>query len=93
MFITLEEGANANLIVCATVFERNRRAVLGATLMGRRGKLQRTTRSPVIVEEIADLSAELKRVSGLDGSFKIVSGRPDEAKTGGGGQDGRERKT
>jgi error-prone DNA polymerase len=35
MFITLEDGtANANLIVWPSVFEGNRRAILGATMLG-----------------------------------------------------------
>ena len=43
MFITLEdESANANLIVWPTVFEQNRRAILGATMLGCRGRVQST---------------------------------------------------
>jgi error-prone DNA polymerase len=94
MFITLEdEGANANLIVWPSVFERNRRAILGATLMGCRGRLQSANGViHVIAEQIVDLSGELKPVSGLDAAFPMVSGRGDEAKTGGGGLDSREAK-
>src|SRR4029077_8308198 len=41
MFITLEdESANANLIVWPKVFEQNRRAVLGASMLGCRGLVQ-----------------------------------------------------
>jgi error-prone DNA polymerase len=46
----------------------------------------------LIVEQITDLSAELKRVSGLDAAFPMVSGRGDEAKTGESGVDSREAK-
>ncbi|WP_159006262.1 error-prone DNA polymerase [Bradyrhizobium sp. S69] len=94
MFITLEdEGANANLIVWPSVFEQNRRAILGATLMGCRGRLQSANGViHVIAEQILDLSGELKRVSGLDAAFPMVSGRGDEAKTGGSGLDSREAK-
>jgi error-prone DNA polymerase len=41
MIITLEdEGANANIIVWPSIFERNRRAILAASLMGCAGKVQ-----------------------------------------------------
>jgi error-prone DNA polymerase len=94
MFITLEdEQANANLIVWPSVFEQNRRAILGATLLGCRGSVQCANDVlHLIVEQVVDLSADLKRVSGLDAAFPIVSGRGDEAMSGGHGTDSREPK-
>jgi error-prone DNA polymerase len=94
MFITLEdEGANANLIVWPSVFEQNRRAVLGATLMGCRGKVQKANGvTHLIVEHVSDFSADLKRVSGLGTAFPMVAGRGDEARSGGSGGDSREPK-
>jgi error-prone DNA polymerase len=76
MFITLEdENANANLIIWPSVFEGSRRAILGATLMGCRGKLQKANGViHLIVEDVADLSAEVKRVSGLDAPFTLARG-------------------
>lgn len=58
MFITPEdESANANLIVWPSVFEQNRRAILGATLMGCRGKVQKANGViHLIVDEVTDLS-------------------------------------
>ena len=92
MFITLEdESANANLIVWPSVFERNRRTILSASVMGCRGKVQHESDViHLIVEEVSDLSSELKRISGLDAAFPLVPGRGDEARHGGHGPDSRD---
>jgi error-prone DNA polymerase len=94
MFVTLEdETANANLIVWPTVFEKNRRPILAATMMGCRGRVQCANGViHLIVEEVVDLSAELRLISGLDAAFPLRAGRGDEAKTGGSGGDSREPK-
>ena len=94
MFVTLEdESANANLIVWPTVFEENRRPILGATMLGCRGKVQHASGvTHLIVEQVRDLSADLRRVSGIDDAFPLASGRGDEAKHGGHGLDSREPK-
>jgi error-prone DNA polymerase len=94
MFLTLEdESANANLIVWPTVFEQNRRPILGATVIGCRGKVQHASGViHLIVEQVRDLSADLRRVSGIDDPFPLTPGRGDEAKHGGHGLDSRERK-
>src|SRR5882724_2407701 len=79
MFITLEdEETNANLIVWPSVFEQSRRAILGASFFSCRGKVQKANGvTNLIVEQVTDLSADLKRVSGLDTAFPMVSGRGD----------------
>ncbi|MFZ8368798.1 OB-fold nucleic acid binding domain-containing protein, partial [Staphylococcus aureus] len=42
MFITLEDETNvANLVVWTNVFEKHRRTVLGSSMMGVRGQVQR----------------------------------------------------
>jgi error-prone DNA polymerase len=94
MFITIEdESANANLIVWPSVFEKNRRAILVASMFGCRGKVQKANGViHLIVEEVVDLTANLKRVSGLDGVFPLQAGRGDEAKGGGSGTDSRDPK-
>ena len=73
MFITLEdESANANLIVWPNVFEQNRRVILGASMLGCRGKVQHASGvTHLIVEQVSDLSVELRRVSGIDGAFPV----------------------
>jgi error-prone DNA polymerase len=84
MFMTLEdESANANIIVWPSVFEKNRRTILSASMLGCRGKVQRASGViHLIVESVSDLTADLKTVSGLDGPFPLVAG--------GGGSDSRE---
>ena len=94
MFITLEdESANANLIVWPSVFEKNRRAILAGSMLGCRGKVQKANGViHLIVEQVHDLTADLRTVSGLDTNFPLTSGRGDEAKGGGSGPDSREPK-
>jgi len=94
MFITLEdESANANLIVWPSFFDKNRRTILAATMMGCRGRVQCANGViHLIVEEVADLSADLKLISGLDAAFPLTAGRGDEARHGGGADDSREAK-
>jgi error-prone DNA polymerase len=94
MFVTLEdESANANLIVWPTVFEKNRRTILAATMLGCRGRVQSSNNViHLIVEEVTDLSADIKLISGVDMAFPLAAGRGDEAKHGGSGLDSREPK-
>jgi error-prone DNA polymerase len=94
IFVTLEdESANANLIVWPSVFEKNRRTMLGSTMLGCRGKVQSTNGViHLIVEYLTDLTHDLKQVSGRDAPFPLVPGRGDEAKQGGSGLDSREPK-
>jgi error-prone DNA polymerase len=82
MFITLEdESSNANLIVWPSVFEKNHRAILGASMLGCRGKVQNANNViHLIVEQVVDLTADLKLVAGLDGEFPLPAGRGDEVK-------------
>jgi error-prone DNA polymerase len=87
-----DESANANIILWPPVFENNRRTILSASMLGCRGKAQRASGViHMIVESVSDLTADLKRVSGLDAAFPLVAGRSDEARHGG-GWDSREGK-
>ena len=94
MFVTLEdETANANLIVWPTVFEENRRPILSATMFGCQGRVQHASGvTHLIVEQVRDLSGDLRRVSGMNDAFPLTPGRGDEAKHGGHGLDSREPK-
>jgi error-prone DNA polymerase len=91
MFITLEdEAGTGNLIVWPSVFEKNRRTILSASMLGCRGKVQRASGViHLIVEQVIDLTADLKTVSGLDA---LIPGKSDEAKHGGHGPDSRDPK-
>jgi len=64
MFITLEDETEvANLVVWTKVFEANRRIVLGASMMGVRGQVQREGEViHVIAQRLEDLSPMLASV-------------------------------
>jgi error-prone DNA polymerase len=64
MFITLEDETNvANLVVWTKVFEANRRTVLGASMMGVRGQVQREGEViHVIAQRLDDLSPLLASI-------------------------------
>ena len=64
MFITLEDETNvANLVVWTNVFEKNRRTVLGASMMGVRGQVQREGEViHLIAQRLDDLSPLLASV-------------------------------
>jgi error-prone DNA polymerase len=87
MFITLEDETGiGNLIVWPSVFERFRRAILGSSMLGCQGKVQRESEViHVIVEHLADLSAELRRCAN---SVSLSGGRQDAA-TGPARREGR----
>jgi error-prone DNA polymerase len=91
MFITLEDETGiANLVVWQSLFERQRRIVLGAGMMGVRGKVQRAGDViHVVAERLTDLSDLLRSVGDREEAFPLPHGRGDEAK-GGGGPDQRE---
>ena len=93
MFITLEDESDiANLIVWPSLFEKQRRIVIGAQMMACRGHVQRATGViHVIAEHLVDHSDMLRRVGGMDQDFTIPTGRGDEAKHGGSGLDPREK--
>jgi len=64
MFITLEDETNvANLVVWTNIFEKNRRTVLGAAMMGVRGQVQREGEViHLIAQRLDDLSPLLASV-------------------------------
>jgi len=64
MFVTLEDETEvANLVVWTNVFEKYRRVVLGASMMGVRGQVQREGKVVhVIAQRLDDLSALLASV-------------------------------
>ena len=71
MFITLEDETNvANLVVWTKIFEANRRTVLGSSMMGVRGQVQREGEViHLIAQRLEDLSPMLASV----GSRRDVS--------------------
>jgi error-prone DNA polymerase len=84
MFITLEdESGIANLIVWPQVFDQFRRAVLGASMMAVRGRVQREGEVVhLVAHQITDLSRELASVGGREAAFPLPHGRGDQVRAG-----------
>jgi len=85
-FITLEDETEVvNLIVWPSLFERQRRLVLSAGMIGCRGKVQREGEViHVIAEHLVDLTELLNSVGSRNEAFPVPHGRGDEAKHGSG---------
>jgi len=79
MFITLEdESGIANLVLWPKVFNRHRRIVLGAGMIGVEGRVQRAGEVVhLVAHRLTDMSAELASV-GRQGAFPLPHGRGDE---------------
>ena len=86
MFVTLEdETGPLNVIVWPSLFERFRRTVFSAGMMGVAGKLQREASViHVVALRLVDLSPALRRLGERGTAFPLPLGRADEARTGGG---------
>ena len=80
MFITIEdETAFANLVIWTKVFEQHRRIVLGAGMIGVRGRIQREGEVVhIVAHHLTDLSAELASVGSRETAFPLPHGRGDE---------------
>ena len=80
MFITIEdETAFANLVIWTKVFEQHRRIVLGAGMIGVRGRIQREGEVVhIVAHHLTDLSAELASVGSREAAFPLPHGRCDE---------------
>ncbi len=82
VFVTIEdEHGIANLVVWPRVFDTHRRIVMGARLLGVRGKIQREGRKPhcvihLVAEDLWDLSSELDSIAERD-TFNLAPGRGD----------------
>jgi len=95
IFITLEDETGiANLIVWSSLFERQRRVVLSASMLGCRGRVQREGDViHVVAEQLEDLSDLLRSVGSRQQPFPVPHSRgdgvthqngPDTRETGGG---------
>lgn len=80
MFITLEDETTvANLVVWTKVFEKYRRVVLGAGMIGVKGRVQREGEVVhIVAHHLTDLSAELASVGAREAGFPLPHGRGDE---------------
>ena len=80
MFITLEdETAIANLVIWPSLYEKQRRLILTASMMGVEGRIQREGDVVhVVVRKLHDLSGELAGLGERDAAFPLPHGRGDE---------------
>jgi error-prone DNA polymerase len=79
IFITLEDETGiANLVVWSTLFDRQRRVVLSASMLGCRGRVQREGDViHVVAEQLDDLSDLLHSVGNRQQPFPVPHGRGD----------------
>ena len=91
MFITLEDETGiANLVVWLKVFEKYRRIVLSAGMIGVYGRIQREGEVVhLVAHRLTDLSADLASVGERDTTFPLPHGRGDEFHHGSPGFDPR----
>ncbi len=82
LFVTLEDETDiANLIIWPSLFERQRRLILWANMIGCRGKVQREGQViHVIAEHLVDLSGLLGAVGEREEVFPLPHDQGDEAK-------------
>ncbi len=94
MFITLEDETGvANLVVWPQLFEKQRRLVLSANMMGVEGRVQREGDVVhVVAYKLLDLAEDLRGVGKKEGALTLPRGRGDGA-THGGGPDARDPPT
>ncbi|TXI08182.1 MAG: error-prone DNA polymerase, partial [Rhizobium sp.] len=80
LFVTIEDETGiANLVVWPQVFERQRRVILGAGMIGVQGRIQREGEVVhLVVRQLTDLSPELASVGDRDTAFPVPHGRGDE---------------
>jgi error-prone DNA polymerase len=91
MFITVEdESGIANLVIWTSLYERQRRIILGASMMAVKGRVQREGDVVhLVAHHVTDLSAELAGVGDRDDAFPLPHGRGDELHHGSPGNDPR----
>ena len=77
MFITIEDKTGiANLVIWPQVFEKNRRVILGSSILAARGRIQREGDVVhLVARHLKDLSAELASVGERDAGFWLPHGR------------------
>jgi error-prone DNA polymerase len=85
LFVTVEdELGTANLVVWPSLFEKSRRTILTASLLGCEGEVQRVGEViHLVAHRVFDLSHLLRRVGDRDAAFAVPAGRGDEARRGG----------
>ena len=93
MFITIEDETGiANLVIWPTLYEKQRRIILSASMMGVNGRIQREGEVVhLVAQQLTDLSSELASIGDRDTTFPLPQGRGDEFHRGSPGLDVREQ--
>ncbi|MGI4878421.1 MAG: OB-fold nucleic acid binding domain-containing protein [Janthinobacterium lividum] len=80
MFITLEdESGVANLVIWPSLYEKQRRLILTASMMGIEGRVQREREVVhVVVLKFHALSGKLASLGEREAAFRLPHGRGDE---------------
>lgn len=91
MFLTLEDETGImNAVVWPSLFERQRRVLMTASMMGIHGKIQREGDVVhLVAQRLFDFSGDLASLGERDGAFPLPHGRGDQVR-GGGGPDPRD---
>jgi len=86
LFITIEDETGiSNLVVWPDLFEKRRRVILSASMLGVTGRIQREGEVVhLIAQDVADLSGLLRSVGRRGEPFPLPHGRGDQMKHGGG---------
>jgi error-prone DNA polymerase len=86
MFLTLEDETGiVNAVVWPSLFERQRRVLMTASMMGIHGKIQKEGEVVhLVAQKLFDFSSDLRNLGDRNGEFPLPYGRGDEAKNGGG---------
>jgi error-prone DNA polymerase len=80
MFITIEDETGiTNLVIWPTLYERQRRIILGAGMMAVKGPIQREGDVVhLVAHNLTDLSGELAGIGEREAPFPLPHGRGDE---------------
>jgi error-prone DNA polymerase len=84
MFLTLEDETGVvNAVIWPSLFEKQRRIVMAASMMGIHGKIQREGDVVhLVAQRLFDFSGDLASLGERDGEFPLPHGRGDEAVRG-----------
>ncbi|MFO1155182.1 MAG: error-prone DNA polymerase [Rhodospirillales bacterium] len=85
LFVTIEDETGiANVVIWPDVFERQRRLILSASMIGVKGRIQREGEVVhLIAQELTDLSELLRSIGDRDRAFPLSPGRGDQVRHAG----------
>jgi error-prone DNA polymerase len=86
MFLTLEDETGiVNAVVWPSLFEKQRRILMTASMLGVHGRIQREGEVVhLVAQRLFDFTADLSSLGQREGAFPLPQGRGDQAKHGGG---------